>query len=331
MRRIFISYRREDTEGQAGRLFDDLSAHFGKDSVFMDVTGIAPGFDFRNAIDHEVSACDVFLAIIGKHWIDAIDESGNRRLDNPDDFVRLETATALKRDIPVVPVLVQGMRMPRADQLPTDLKALAWRNAVELTHARWGSDVELLIKALCRHLEAQQVRPGSEEFRPAEKEEPGKVPRKRSWRAIVAGVVAVIAGVIVGLVIYDHINEVTPKQQSNHTMIPNMVTIPPPQQDKAQVIVLFLDEYRKAEAYNLAKILEEQLSYRPNVRPYNPDTVAWKFESPIELHYFYKTDQQEAIKIAGVLEAKGISVKPKYTPVEAKLVLRYFEIWLQSR
>ena len=145
MKGIFISYRREDAEGQAGRLFDNLSVHFGKNSVFMDVTGIEPGLDFRKAIDHEVSACGVLLAVIGKHWIDAKDESSRRRLDDPNDFVRLETATALKRDIPVIPVLVQGARMPSADQLPADLEALVWRNAVELTHARWDSDVELLI------------------------------------------------------------------------------------------------------------------------------------------------------------------------------------------
>jgi hypothetical protein len=148
MRAIFISYRREDAEGQAGRLFDDLIGHFGEDTVFMDVAGIEPGRDFRRVIDEHVASCGVLLAIIGKSWIDAKDEAGQRRLDDPMDFVRLETASALKRDIPVVPVLVHGARMPRADQLPTDLAELAFRNGVELTHARWDSDVQVLIKAL---------------------------------------------------------------------------------------------------------------------------------------------------------------------------------------
>ena len=153
MRAIFISYRREDAEGQAGRLFNDLAEHFGEHSVFMDVAGIEPGRDFRKAIDEQVASCGVLLALIGKNWLDAKDASGRRRLDDPLDFVRLETASAMKREIPVIPVLVQGSSMPRAEQLPPDLAELAYRNGVELTHARWDSDVQVLIKALRPHME----------------------------------------------------------------------------------------------------------------------------------------------------------------------------------
>jgi len=156
MRAIFISYRREDSEGQAGRLFKDLSEHFGDDCVFMDVTGIEPGRDFRRVIDAHVASCGVLLAMIGKSWIDAKDDSGRRRLDDPRDFVRLETAAALKRDIPVIPVLVHGAQMPRVDQLPEDLAELSYRNGVELTHARWDSDVQLLVKALDPYVESNQ-------------------------------------------------------------------------------------------------------------------------------------------------------------------------------
>src|SRR5216117_1786476 len=145
---IFLSYRREDSEGQAGRLYDDLVAVFGPDSVFMDVAAIQPGRDFRKSIDQSLSSCGVFLSLIGKSWLTAKDTSGQRRLDDPVDFVRIETAAALKRDIPVIPVLVQGASAPKADQLPDDLKELAFRNAVELTHARWDSDIQVLIKAL---------------------------------------------------------------------------------------------------------------------------------------------------------------------------------------
>jgi hypothetical protein len=152
LRAIFISYRREDTEGQAGRLFDDLAKQFGEDSVFMDVAAIEPGRDFRRAIDEQVASCGVLLALIGKGWLDASDESGRRRLDDPMDFVRLETASAMKRDIPVIPVLVQGASMPRAEQLPPDLSELAYRNGVELTHARWDSDLQVLVKALSRQV-----------------------------------------------------------------------------------------------------------------------------------------------------------------------------------
>ena len=130
MRAIFISYRRDDTEGQSGRLYDDLVRRFGDDAVFMDVAGIEAGRDFRKVIDENVASCGVLLAVIGPTWLDAKDETGVRRLDNAMDFVRLETAAALKRDIPVVPVLVPGARMPKSEQLPDDLKELAYRNGL---------------------------------------------------------------------------------------------------------------------------------------------------------------------------------------------------------
>lgn len=177
MRAIFISYRREDAEGQAGRLFDDLVTKFGEDSVFMDVAGIEPGRDFRRAIDEQVASCGVLLAVIGKSWFDAKDESGRRRLDDPADFVRLETASALKRDIPVIPVLVRGASMPRPEQLPPDLAELAYRNAVELTHARWDSDVQLLVKALRPHVQSLQKDVGDA------KAEPEGGPPGEAWTA----------------------------------------------------------------------------------------------------------------------------------------------------
>jgi TIR domain len=151
---IFVNYRRHDSEGEAGRLFDELEKHFGEQSVFMDVAGIEPGQDFRKAIDKSVSSCSVLLAVIGPHWLEAKDNSGVRRLDDPADFVRIELASALRSSIPVVPVLVRGSKMPRADELPDDLKDLAYRNAVELTHARWKCDIPLLIRALRPHLGA---------------------------------------------------------------------------------------------------------------------------------------------------------------------------------
>jgi hypothetical protein len=150
---IFINYRRTDSEGEAGRLFDELTLRFGSRSVFMDVTAIEPGRDFRKAIDQSVTTCSVVLAMIGVEWLNSADSRGNRRLDDVNDFVRIELASALRRDIPVVPVLVRGARMPVAEQLPDDLKDLAYRNAVELTHARWRSDVQLLREALAPHLD----------------------------------------------------------------------------------------------------------------------------------------------------------------------------------
>lgn len=155
MRSVFVSYRRKDSEGESGRLFDDLTSHFGSESVFMDVSAIEPGRDFRKAIDQSVTTCSVLLAIIGQEWLELKDATGRRRLEDPNDFVRLELASALRRDIPLIPVLVRGAKMPEIDRLPPDLQELVYRNAVELTHARWKSDVQLLIRALRPYLDVQ--------------------------------------------------------------------------------------------------------------------------------------------------------------------------------
>ncbi|MGA9717512.1 MAG: toll/interleukin-1 receptor domain-containing protein [Acidobacteriaceae bacterium] len=159
VRSVFVSYRRKDSEGESGRLFDDLTSHFGSESVFMDVSAIEPGRDFRKAIDQSVTTCSVLLAIIGQEWLELKDAGGRRRLEDPNDFVRLELASALRRDIPVIPVLVRGAKMPEMDRLPPDLQELAYRNAVELTHARWKSDVQLLIRALRPYLDVHPDAP----------------------------------------------------------------------------------------------------------------------------------------------------------------------------
>ena len=153
-RAIFISYRRDDSEGEAGRLYDDLVRAYGDASVFMDVAGIQPGIDFRKAIDDNIAACGVLLAVIGPTWSTIAGHDGTRRLDNPEDYVRLEIASALKRGIPVIPVLVHDVHMPALEELPEDLKDLRYRNSVELTHARWNSDVPLLIAALKSYVHA---------------------------------------------------------------------------------------------------------------------------------------------------------------------------------
>lgn len=131
-------------------MFDDLVKHFGEHMVFMDVAAIEAGRDFRKAIEEGVVKCGVLLALMGPEWLNAKDQAGARRLDDPGDFVRIETASALRRNIPVIPVLVRGAQMPRAEQLPDELKDLAYRNCIELTHARWRSDIHLLIEALRR-------------------------------------------------------------------------------------------------------------------------------------------------------------------------------------
>ena len=145
---IFISYRRDDSAGHAGRLYDRLSDHFGPDQVFMDIDTIRPGQDFVEAVRQAVGGCDGLVAIIGREWLTISDATGARRLDDPEDLVSLEIATALERGIRVVPVLVQGASMPTAADFPESLKGLAHRNAQEVSDRSFRSDVQSLIEAL---------------------------------------------------------------------------------------------------------------------------------------------------------------------------------------
>lgn len=152
---IFISYRRDDTSGHAGRLYDRLSDRFGEDRVFIDIDTIEPGVDFFEAIQDAVGSCDALIVLIGKRWLTVTDETGQLRLDNPMDFVRLEVETALNRNIRVIPVLVQGAVMPRPQDLPESLVKLTRRNALELSDARWHYDVGRLINVLEKYLQAR--------------------------------------------------------------------------------------------------------------------------------------------------------------------------------
>jgi non-specific serine/threonine protein kinase len=145
---IFISYRRDDAPGHAGRLFDALTDALGAAAVFMDVEAIPVGADFVAHIDDAVAGCRVFLAVIGPRWLTAELSDGRRRLDLADDYVRREIAAALVSDRRVIPVLVQGARMPAPAALPPAVSALGTRNAIELSDGRWRSDVDRLIRAI---------------------------------------------------------------------------------------------------------------------------------------------------------------------------------------
>ncbi len=223
MRAIFISYRRDDTEGYAGRLFRDLRDRFGKDAVFMDVAGIEPGRDFRRVIEDRVASCGVLLALIGKAWLTVTDDAGKRRLDDPNDFVRLETASALKRDIPVIPVLVQQAEMVRAEQLPDGLKDLAFRNSVELTHARWESDVELLIAALSRYVDPAP--PAAVAAPPAVTPAPPPPPRHPAWVIVPLATVA-LGGV--AYIAWDRLGPGSEEAKDRASAIAPMVAASPP-------------------------------------------------------------------------------------------------------
>jgi len=144
---VFLSYRREDSAGFAGRLADGLEAEFGAGSVFRDVDDIRPGEDFQQAIDSQLRSVDAVLVLIGPRWLEArID--GARRLDEPADFVRQEVATALASGKPVIPLLVGGALMPGEADLPAPLAGLARRQAVVLSDGGWQGDVARLVASL---------------------------------------------------------------------------------------------------------------------------------------------------------------------------------------
>ena len=145
---IFISYRREDTIAYAGRLYDRLVARFGAERVFMDIDTLGLGVDFVEELRRTVASCDVLLAVIGRLWLDAKDEEGRRRLDDPEDFVRTEISAALARNVRVIPVLVNGSTMPRSADLPEVINGLARRNAIDLPDLHWSQTVTTLIAAL---------------------------------------------------------------------------------------------------------------------------------------------------------------------------------------
>ncbi len=139
--KVFISYRREDTSGHAGRLYDAMAARFGESHVFVDIE-LAPGIDFVQRIREAVGACHVLLVMIGPRWAVIVDDDGQIRITDPEDFVRLEVETALRRpDVTVIPALVAGAEMPDPDDLPESLRPLTHRNALELSDMRWRYDV----------------------------------------------------------------------------------------------------------------------------------------------------------------------------------------------
>ena len=157
--RVFITYRREETAAHAGRLYDAMVARFGEGNVFMDVD-MAPGVDFVERITEAVAACHVLIVVMGPRWATVQDEQGRARLADPEDFVRLEVETALRRpDVTPIPVLVAGARMPNREDLPPEVRAITRRNALELGDQRWRYDVGRLISTLDELLAESPVAP----------------------------------------------------------------------------------------------------------------------------------------------------------------------------
>ena len=158
--KVFINYRRSDTEGYAGRVFEALRRPIGASNLFMDVDSMKPGQDFVRALDEAVAGCDVLLAMIGPTWLDVAGPDGDRRLDDPLDHVRVEIVSALSRDKIVIPLLFSGARMPPAGVLPEALEPLRTRNALVVRHERFRGDIAELVKEL-RRLQAIKAGPAA--------------------------------------------------------------------------------------------------------------------------------------------------------------------------
>src|ERR1700674_385180 len=134
---IFVSYRRDDSSGHAGRLVAALREQFPQCEIFFDLQSIKAGVDFVVSLNGALASCSVLLAVIGPRWVGAQDAAGKHRLDDEGDYVRLEAAEALRRGVVVIPVLVGGAKMPGTAELPVPLRPLAQRNAQELSDLRW--------------------------------------------------------------------------------------------------------------------------------------------------------------------------------------------------
>ncbi len=182
---IFINYRRDDDAGFTQALYSRLEQAFPSESLFMDVDNIAPGLDFVQVLNDEVACCDVVIAVIGKNWLSVTDETGARRLDNPEDFVRIEIESALAQKKRVIPVLVNDARMPRSTELPETMRGFARCNAVRLTHERFRADVLGLIKSLeqlLKEAEAARRAEGEASRREVKAKEKAEAERLRQER-----------------------------------------------------------------------------------------------------------------------------------------------------
>ena len=188
--KIFINYRRDDSIGTAGRLHDRLAQSFGRKNLFMDVDHIPAGVDFVNHLNSQVSGCDIFLVIIGPNWLNATDDHGRRRLDNPDDFVVVEIAAALARNICVIPVLIDGAQTPKADKvLPDSIRPLVRRNAVEVRNTQFGRDAEALVKKIREALAGP--RPVAKLW-PSLASAAARLMKPRRWRSVFASAAPVL-------------------------------------------------------------------------------------------------------------------------------------------
>lgn len=217
---IFISYRVKDTQLATGRLVDALKQHIHENRIFMDIDKIDPGLDFTQVITKYLNTSEVMLAIIGPDWRAYNAEKGTYRINENTDWVRKEIATALQRNIRVIPVLLDGGIMPDEDQLPDDLKPLLFRQSYEISNKRWKYDCDQLIEVLRRTMgetESGQENRNVKEKRGQQSDKPNAGKSKTLW--IVASV-AVLLLIIFQLTQNSSADEVQKPLPNYDTAIP---------------------------------------------------------------------------------------------------------------
>jgi hypothetical protein len=167
MSRIFINYRRSDSGGYAGRIYEALKRRSEAWQVFMDVDTIHAGLDFTEAIERAIQSADLMLVVIGKEWL--VDADGRRRLDDPHDFVRIELEAALKSNVRMIPILIGEAKMPTEQELPPALAMLNRRQVFQIRDAQWQLDLGELLKRVDRALgeDTGQPKPTPNRSRPA--------------------------------------------------------------------------------------------------------------------------------------------------------------------
>jgi TIR domain len=220
MTRIAISYRRGDSGVIAGRIFDRLVAHYGRDAIFRDIDSIPPGVDFRVHINKVLSQADIILALVGPRWIGP--RGGHSRLNDEADPVRVELETALQRGVPLIPVLVMGASMPRAAQLPESLRDFAFRNAVQVDA---GQDFDDHISRLIRAIDGLVRTSGDAPTAPSADTTPDLQPDRHRLRRGAASALIVAASVAAAAIIglrsfYDRQNP-SPQEIVSKNAIPS--------------------------------------------------------------------------------------------------------------
>jgi hypothetical protein len=185
---IFMSYRREDSPGEAGRLYDRLAARYGSREVFRDIDHSQPGTPFPARLVNVIGSSQVVLVVIGPRWLTAL----NQRLQQPEDYVRLEVQAAISHDVRLIPVLVQGATMPRPEELPPDIRPLSYIDAIELDDGHWDTDSGRLLARI-------------DQFLGGRTQVAQEQPSRRAGRTVGAGclalVVLAVAAVALGLVV----------------------------------------------------------------------------------------------------------------------------------